>query len=58
MNATERIFRLNTDKDLYYEIAKGAQKPIARNIALAAIANTNTMLQSGAWVTFTVGSKS
>lgn len=58
MNTTEKIYRLNTDKDMYYEIANGVQKPIARSIALAAIVNTSAMLQSGSWVTFTVGYKS
>ncbi len=56
--ATERIIRLHVDKDLYFEIVNGVQKPIERAAALAALKNVSVMNQTGAWATFSVSAVS
>lgn len=45
---------LNIDKDIFYTVTNGVMKPLARKAALAAIAHTTVMLQSGNIVRFAV----
>lgn len=45
---------LALDKDMYFTVSEGVLRPLARKAALAAIAHTTVMLQSGNIVRFAV----
>lgn len=54
MNTAAHTLILNIEKDMYYTLTDGVMKPIKRSIALALIANTAAMIQSGNIVRFAV----